>query len=202
MRVILCSASSRRRDILNTAGIKHEIIVSDCEEIITSLSPSDVVCELSCQKAKAVYDKADIIPDSCEDILFIGSDTVVALEGEIFGKPKNTEDAKVMLGKLSGKVHQVYTGVTLIYLLKNTDKSQCKINTFYEKTDVCVASLSEEEIADYVASGEPMDKAGAYGIQGLFSKYILSITGEYNNVVGFPIARFIQEIKRYRQKCQ
>ena len=195
MRVILCSGSSRRRDILNTAGIKHEVIVSDCEEKLTSKVPSKVVCELSYQKVMDVFRKTDFEQGREEDTVLIGADTIVAFGDEIYGKPKDVNDAKAMLGKLSGKTHQVYTGVTFIYLPKNADKNKSLKKTFYEKTEVNVAALTEGEIVDYVNSGEPMDKAGAYGIQGLFSKYILGINGDYNNVVGFPVARFVQELK-------
>ncbi|MCR4807612.1 MAG: Maf family protein, partial [Lachnospiraceae bacterium] len=181
MKVILGSSSPRRREILTQAGIEYEVIVSDCEEVISSTVPSEVVKELSRQKAEDVFKKAlDKYWDD-KDMLVIGADTVVAFEDTIYGKPSDRDDAIRMLKNLSGRVHQVYTGVTLL----TGDK---KI-TFADATDVSVYEVSNEEIEKYVDSGEPMDKAGAYAIQGGFAKFIKEIKGEYNNVVGFPIAR-------------
>lgn len=174
MKVVLASASPRRSMILEQAGIAFEVCVSEVEEKITQSAPELVVEELSAQKAE------DVAKKYTGDELIIGADTVVAARGRILGKPKDETDAALMLRELSGAVHQVYTGVTLI-------RSGRKV-TFHAVTDVSVCRLTEKEIRDYVNSGEPMDKAGAYAIQGLFGKYISGINGEYNNVVGLPIA--------------
>lgn len=176
MKIVLASASPRRKEILHTAGIGFEVCVSNVEEVITQSEPGLVVEELSRQKAEDVAKK---YPD---DALIIGADTVVAVHGKILGKPKDREDAKAMLRELSGDVHQVVTGVTLI-------RGEMK-HSFHTVTDVTVCELTEEEINSYVNLDEPMDKAGAYAIQGLFGKYITKIDGEYNNVVGFPVAAF------------
>ncbi len=188
MKVILGSASPRRKEILGQAGIEYEVIVSDCEEIITKSMPVDVVKELSKQKAEDVLKKALLKYGPQEDLLVIGADTVVAFEDSIYGKPKDRDDAVRMLRSLSGHVHQVYTGVTLI-------RGDMRI-TFADCTDVSVYDVSDDEIAGYVDTGEPMDKAGAYAIQGGFARYIRGIHGEYNNVVGFPIARTLNELKK------
>ncbi len=174
MKVILASASPRRSDILKQAGIPFEVCVSDIEENSTAAKPADVVEELSAQKA------GDVAGKYPADVLVIGADTVVAIDGKILGKPGDAMAALEMLHLLSGKTHQVYTGVTLCH---NGER-----HTFHVCTDVKVRELSEEEIDSYVNSKEPFDKAGAYAIQGLFCKYITEIHGEYNNVVGLPIA--------------
>ncbi|MCR5233257.1 MAG: Maf family protein [Lachnospiraceae bacterium] len=197
MKVILGSASPRRRDILTRAGIEYEVIVSDVEEAVSKTDPAEVVEELSGQKAEDVWDKAvklysakqdDINAYSEDELLVIGADTIVALDGLIYGKPKDRQDAIRMLKNLSGRTHQVYTGVTVIIGGRRI--------SFAAATDVSVYEVSDKEIERYVDSGEPMDKAGAYAIQGGFARYIKEIRGEYNNVVGFPIARLIYELKR------
>ncbi|MDO4521995.1 MAG: Maf family protein [Eubacteriales bacterium] len=180
-KLILASGSPRRRELLTQAGIPFEVIVSNAEERITKSEPGEIVEELSCCKAQAV---AKQYPDR----LVLGSDTVVVLDKEILGKPKNEEDAVRMLTALQGRVHQVYTGVAFI---RGT-----KIHTFHEKADVYVYPMSAEEIRAYVDGGDPMDKAGAYGIQGSFARYIEKIQGEYNTIVGLPIGRVYQELKK------
>lgn len=188
MKVILGSASPRRREILTQAGIDFDIIVSDCEEVITKKIPGEVVEELSLQKAEDVRNKVLEKYGSADDFLVIGADTVVAFGNTIYGKPADRDDAIRMLKSLSGRIHQVYTGVTVIWGKKRITFSDC--------TDVSVYEVSDDEIAGYVNSGEPMDKAGAYAIQGGFARYIKEIRGEYNNVVGFPIARTLYELKK------
>ncbi len=186
MKVILGSASPRRKEILSQAGIAFEVIVSDCEERITKSVPPEVVEELSGQKAEDVWKKAAGKYGS-DELLVIGADTIVAFGHTIYGKPKDEDDAVRMLKTLSGATHQVYTGVTVI----NAGRTL----TFSECTDVTMYDVSDEEIRAYVASGEPMDKAGAYAIQGGYARYIKEIRGEYNNVVGFPVARMVHELK-------
>jgi MAF protein len=127
------------------------------------------------------------------DILVIGADTVVAYENQILGKPKDEEDARRMLLMLSGKTHSVYTGVTFVFIDKDGRTGE---HCFYEKTDVSMHTLTEEEIDRYISSGDPMDKAGSYGIQGRFAIHIKGIHGDYNNVVGLPVARLYQELRK------
>lgn len=191
MQVVLASASPRRTELLTQGKIRHLVMPSHCEEVITSDVPSQVVEELSVQKAEDVYRQYE--KEHSEDFLVIGSDTVVAVAGKILGKPKDEEDAFQMISMLQGKAHQVYTGVTL--LIKKDGKQIRK--TFHECSDVHVYPMSKEEIREYIATGEPMDKAGAYGIQGAFGVYIRGIEGDYNTIVGLPLARVYQEMKEY-----
>ncbi len=187
MKIILASASPRRKELLKQIGIDFEICVSDVEEIITETIPARVVEELSIQKAGAV------LQQTTGDVIVIGADTVVALDDMILGKPRDEEHAKEMLRSLQAKEHQVHTGVT-IYSRKDGKE---KRNTFSECTKVKFYPMTEAEIKQYVESAEPMDKAGAYGIQGLGACYVERIDGDYNNVVGLPIARLYQELKYY-----
>jgi MAF protein len=189
IKVILASKSPRRSELLSRAGIKFECMVSEKEEKITSSVPSDVVKSLSLQKAEEVFLKAACLPE--ENILIIGADTVVEKDGVILGKPENREDAYRMLTLLSGSVHSVYTGVTLIYQADGKKK----IKTFAEETKVYMYPISEEEKWEYIATGECDDKAGSYAIQGLAGRFIKKIEGDYNNVVGLPVASVYQKIK-------
>ena len=185
MKLILASASPRRKELLGKTGLKFEIIPAKGEEVITKTLPWEVVEELSFQKAKEI---ADLQTEEC---IVIGSDTIVAKGEEIMGKPKDEADAFRMLSEIADDVHQVYTGVTLI----RTGKEP-KILTFSEKTDVFVYPMSDEEIKSYIATGDPMDKAGAYGIQGDFAIHVKGIAGDYYNVVGLPIGKVYQELKQ------
>lgn len=192
-KVILASKSPRRRELLTQIGIEYECIVSDTEEIITETEPDKVVCRLSEEKAMAVAGNYDVNSVS-ERIIFIGADTVVARDLQILGKPVSVEDAVDMLMSLQGKEHQVYTGVCI--LVYESGRLINKIS-FAECTNVYMYATSKEDIKEYVASGEPMDKAGAYGIQGLGAVLVEKIEGDYNNVVGLPVGRIYREIKNY-----
>lgn len=191
-KIILASASPRRRELLAQIGMEFEVITSKCEEIITKDIPCEIVMELASEKACEVYDNVMSDSDSGE-IVVIGADTIVVHNGRIMGKPVDETDAVAMLTELCGDVHQVYTGVALIW---NKDGCMCS-HSFYECTDVYVSAASDEEIKAYAATGDPMDKAGAYGIQGRFAAFIKKIDGDYNNVVGLPVGRVYQELKGY-----
>lgn len=132
--------------------------------------------------------------ESEEDVLVIGADTVVALEGQILGKPSDREHAAEMLRRLAGNIHEVYTGVTLLY---RSGSGTVQRKVFHERTKVEFFPMTEEEIQCYVRSGDCMDKAGAYGIQGYFARYVRGIEGDYNNVVGLPVGRLYQEAKEW-----
>ena len=190
-RVILASASPRRLDLLRQVGIEPEIEPSHVEEVITSTVPDQVVMELSRQKAEDIA-----ALHTGEDAIVIGADTVVAYDGKILGKPKDEADAVRMIRSFQGKVHQVYTGVTLVFCGKAAENAaeQWKTITFAEKTEVFVCSMTEQQIEDCVKTGEPMDKAGAYGIQGRFAVWVKGISGDYNNVVGLPLGRVCREL--------
>lgn len=179
-KIILASGSPRRRELLEQIGVKFEIHKAEGEEKIASSIPEEAVKELSLQKAKEVSGKYD------GDVI-IGADTVVAVDGQILGKPADRADAVRMLRLLQGKNHQVITGVTV--LLKKNGRT---VN-FAEVTKVYIFPMTEEQIEQYIETGEPMDKAGAYGIQGKFAVYVSGIEGDYNNVVGLPVGRLYQE---------
>lgn len=198
-QIILASASPRRKELLEKIGAEFVVCPAKGEEIITEEEPSAVVMELSRQKAEEVasgvltYNEQHAELVTPQDILVIGADTVVAYENQILGKPKNEEDARRMLSMLSGKKHSVYTGVTFVFIDKDGRNGE---HCFYEKTDVSMYTLTEDEIDRYISSGDPMDKAGSYGIQGRFAIHIKGIQGDYNNVVGLPVARLYQELKK------
>nr|WP_288809546.1 Maf family protein [uncultured Anaerostipes sp.] len=180
--IILASASPRRKEILELADLKFDIMPSNAQEITTKTAPNEVVMELASIKAKDIYKKSE------KQSMIVGADTVVAYQGQILGKPTDEADAKRMLTMLSGQTHEVYTGVCVI--------EDGKTKTFYEETKVTFYEISDEQIDHYIKTGEPMDKAGSYGIQGKAAVFIKGIEGDYYNVVGFPIARFLQEITK------
>lgn len=190
MKYILASKSPRRKELLQLLGIPFEIEVSDEEETITSTDPGKVTEELSLQKAMAVAAKRN-------EGIVIGADTVVSVDGRILGKPKDREDARTMITLLQGRAHEVYTGVSLVDAAGDRETV-----TFHIGTKVNVATMTEAEIEGYISSEEPYDKAGGYGIQGLFSKYIESIEGDYFNVVGLPVHALYVAIKKGDKKIQ
>lgn len=191
MKIYLASASPRRKELLKQVGISFRVMPGTVEEKITKDKPDEVVEELSYQKAADVCGR--LMEEKQEDFVVIGADTVVSAWGKILGKPADKEDAVRMLKSLQGVSHQVYTGVTIAW--KNRDISPMYA-TFSECTDVTMYPMTEEEIRQYVDSGEPMDKAGAYAIQGLCAAHIQGICGDYNNVVGLPVGRLCQELKK------
>lgn len=186
-RIILASQSPRRRELLTQIGLKFEVIPSTVEEVITSTNSVEVVQELAQQKARDVAEVAGREMEK-DSLLVIGADTIVVYEGKILGKPGDKEDAVRMLTMLQGKEHSVYTGVALL-------SGEQEI-VFAEETRVQMCPMTPEEIAWYVNTGEPMDKAGAYGIQGLCARFVRQIQGDYNNVVGLPVGRIYQELKK------
>ena len=187
--IVLASGSPRRKELLAKTGLKFSVVVSGGEEKAETSDPAETVEKLSLDKASAV---ADLLQAVKEPQLIIGADTVVACDGEILGKPSDREDAFRMLWKLQGQTHQVYTGVTLLLKKKHTWQA----HTFSEKTDVQFYPVSREELLAYIETGEPMDKAGSYGIQGGFGIYVKGICGDYNNVVGLPVGRLVYELKK------
>lgn len=189
--IILASGSPRRRELLTMLFEEFEVIVSDCDEIMTSHDPEKVTEELALQKAEAV---AVGLPPRTDPVIVIGADTVVSIDGKILGKPADQKQAVDMLRVLSGKSHNVSTGVALVGL---EDGRQTRLKVFSETTKVRVAELTEEEIISYVNTSEPYDEAGAYGIQGIFGKHIQGIEGDYNNVVGLPVHRLYEELKDF-----
>lgn len=171
--ILLASQSPRRRELLAQIGCSFEVLVSDAEEVMTdALAPEDVVRENARCKALAV---AKLRPD----VPVLGADTVVARAGHIYGKPKDAADARHMLASLAGGAHEVLTGIALVHGGTVWDD--------VARTRVFFAPMTQEEIVRYVATGEPMDKAGAYAVQGRAAAFIERIEGSYSNVVGLPL---------------
>lgn len=190
MKLILASESPRRKELLNQIGMEFEVMSCGGEAPVAVTMPWKIVEEHAMQKAEAVAFNVT------EPVVIVGADTVVALEDCILEKPKSKEEAKAMLQKLQGNVHQVYTGVVIIKKYADGTLEKTK---FHECTKVTFYEMSAQEIEDYVNTGEPMDKAGSYGIQGIGAKYIKEISGDYNNVVGLPVARLYQELKQEKR---
>jgi len=175
-KIILASASPRRKELLELIGIPFSVVPSTAEEVIKEgLTPAEIVESLSLMKAQSVS-------DNLQDGLVIGSDTIVVLDGEILGKPLNEDDAFKTLQKLQGRAHYVFSGVAVI----EAETGRKKVS--HQVTKVYMCELTDEEIADYIATKEPMDKAGSYGIQGLGAINIEKIEGDFFNVVGLPLA--------------
>ena len=186
IKIVLASASPRRKELLNQVGLNPVIEPSGIEEIITTTIPKEAVIELSLQKAE------DVAKKQLPGTVVIGADTVVAAGGKILGKPKTHEEAFEMIDSFQGKTHNVFTGVTLILCGEN----KMTVRSFAEQTDVHVYPMTSEEIRLYAEDEEPMDKAGAYGIQGRFAAFVKGIDGDYSNVVGLPVGRVYQELKQ------
>lgn len=211
VRLVLASASPRRRELLSQIGLEFTVMPSTKEENAKTTEAGVLVQELSRQKAVDIWeqlsggqgqnpdaDQEQISEETQEpnlngkrqsELLVIGADTVVCCEGKILGKPHSREAAAEMLTALQGRSHDVYTGVTLY--------SQSETVTFFECTQVEFYPMTEVEISEYIDSKEPMDKAGAYGIQGLGARFVKGIRGDYNNVVGLPVGRLYQELKSH-----
>ena len=243
VRLVLASASPRRRELLSQIGLEFTVMPSTKEENAKATEAGALVQELSRQKAEDIWEQLSggqgqnpdanqaqnpdanqgqisdanqaQNPDANQEqlsdadqeqisgkmrepnlngkrqpeLLVIGADTVVCCEGKILGKPHSREAAAEMLTVLQGRSHEVYTGVTLY--------SQSEAVTFFECTQVEFYPMTEAEISDYIDSKEPMDKAGAYGIQGLGARFVKGIRGDYNNVVGLPVGRLYQELKSH-----
>lgn len=198
-KIILASASPRRKEILNTMGIKYQLMVADVEEVVSETEPGKMVEALASVKAEAVLNKYRQLEEGnkgnkgnksnekYEPFIIIGADTMVFYKGQALGKPKNEEDAYRMLSMLSGGSHEVITGVSII--ISNNEVERI---SFAVSTQVRFVDLTDKQIRDYIATGEPMDKAGAYAIQGKFGIYVKEIVGDYYNVVGFPIAKIYE----------
>lgn len=181
--LVLASNSSRRRKLLEDIGIEFETITNDVsEELEVGLSPQECVMTLSKRKAEAALAKR---PDD----IIVAADTSVFLEGEIIGKPINDEEAFEILKKISGKAHKVYTGVTII------DNKQSV--TFYEVTQVFMKPYNDIQIYDYIKTGEPFGKAGAYAIQGLGGQLVDYYEGDFFTVVGLPVKKLQEKLKKF-----
>ena len=193
MKYILASASPRRKELLAQAGFTFDVCPSGAEERIEGESPAKIVEGLAALKARDIIDKS--LGSMREDFTVIGADTVVAYQGEILGKPTDQEEALAMLSMLANRTHQVYSGVCPIQM-----KGEKKYTrTFHVCTQVTFYPVSREELLSYIRTGDPMDKAGSYGIQGPFAVHIKEIQGDYNNVVGLPIAKLYHELREMEE---
>jgi septum formation protein len=187
MKLILASASPRRAEILADAGISFALLAVNVDESPLSGESAEAMCRrLADAKARAAVSRIGTVS---EPIIVVAADTTVEIDGEILGKPASAEAAREMLRKLSGRNHRVLTALSLIRLPDGATRSDL------ESTAVCFSALSEKEIEEYVATGEPMDKAGAYGIQGRAGIFIERIEGCYFNVVGLPLAALYRNLK-------
>ena len=188
-KIFLASASPRRSEIMTLAGLSFRVIEPHCDEDTDERSPDKYVMELSRRKAEAGHEliRETVREDCCGDYIVIGADTIVFSDEKILGKPRDEEQAFEMLRALSGNTHEVYTGVTV--------KSQDTAVSFFEKTQVSFFDIPDGYLMDYVKTGEPMDKAGAYGIQGRGCFLVEKINGDYFNVMGLPIARLMKILR-------
>lgn len=189
MKYILASKSPRRRELLGMLGITFEIEPAVGEERIVGDTPQEIVQNLASAKAQEIAEH-----HAGEDVTVIGADTIVVCEGEILGKPKDREDMARMIRMLSGRVHEVYTGVA-IHRVACGEHLTDDVRTFAECTRVHFYPMDEQEIRDYAAHSDGMDKAGGYGIQSDAAIYISGIEGDYQNVVGLPVARLYHELR-------
>ena len=193
-KIILGSASPRRRELLSQIGVSFEVRTSGREEIYHSAIPEEIVRELALMKAENVAgDLTDEQNEAPKDTIVIGADTIVVLDGKILGKPVDEKDAADMIGALQGRSHEVYTGVAILDYDAQGEKN---VSVHAVGTKVYVNPMDEAEVSAYIDTGEPMDKAGAYGIQGRFAAYIDRIEGDYYNVVGLPVSYVYQALKR------
>ncbi|MCR5790881.1 MAG: Maf family protein [Lachnospiraceae bacterium] len=187
-KIILASGSPRRRELLTQAGLQFEVIKSDADETITKTEPAEIVKELSSRKAAAALQCFPPETASEPAPLIVAADTIVVLDGKVLGKPEDQADALAILKSLSGRAHKVYTGVCVL-----TPGDEKPALLFAEETQVEMCAFSEEDILSFIATGIPMDKAGAYAIQGLGSFLVKGIIGDFHNVMGFPLGRFLRE---------
>ncbi|AEM78411.1 septum formation protein [Thermoanaerobacter thermohydrosulfuricus] len=184
MKIVLASKSPRRRELLSNLGLDFEVIESNVEEFSNEKHPSRYVMDLSFNKAMLVAKKLK------EEAIVIGADTIVVIEDKVLGKPKDRDEAYIMLKSLQGRVHTVYTGITIVRT------KDFKYVSDFEETKVWIKKLQDEEIFNYIDTGECYDKAGAYAIQGFGALIVEKIVGDYFNVVGLPISKLFDILKR------
>jgi septum formation protein len=189
MKLILASASPRRAEILRNAGIQYEIRKTDVDESrLADESPGDYVRRLALAKAVSAAARNRNLDD---EVIVLGADTVVVVDADILGKPVSPDDARTMLRRLSGRIHEVHTGLALLQIPATLQR------VVEEVTRVHFASLTEREIEDYIATGEPFGKAGAYAIQGIGGRYVTRLEGCYFNVMGLPLARLWSLLREF-----
>lgn len=189
-KIVLASGSPRRKELMKLLYDSFDVIESNCMEMSSSMDPEEMTKEIAMQKALHVAEEHQL-----KDAVIIAADTVVNLDYEIMVKPKDRDDAYMMIQRLNGRSHQVSTGVAVL-MTDSEARVRLRLD-FAETTIVEVAPMEEEEIQAYLDTNEPYDKAGGYAIQGAFAKHITKIVGDYNNVVGLPVARIYKEINEF-----
>lgn len=190
--LILASGSPRRKELIGWIGVPFVVVKSDVEEISSHTDPLDVVADLARQKGEDVLQKVKILDPKRPLPMVVSSDTMVCLNDKIYGKPKDRDEARVMLQELSGKVHQVYTSVCIHYYSQN---EEIKTFEFVEKSDVEFQKILPDVLEIYLQSDDSLDKAGSYGIQGQALTFIKGLNGSYTNVMGFPLSEFVFKLK-------
>lgn len=191
-RVILASGSPRRSNLLTTLGINFEVIVSDIDEtIVGNPTPQEYVTGLAKQKAEAVLSRVAATAGS-RKILVVAADTSVVMDDRILGKPQDQEDAQHMLEQLSGRSHKVYTGIAVVSLNAN---GGTRVQTDIDVSDVYFRKLHSKEISAYIATGEPMDVAGSYALQGIASCFVERIEGCVTNIIGLPVPKVVSLLR-------
>lgn len=188
MALILGSQSPRRKELLSWLNVPFTIVTADLEEVSHETDPDNVAVDLASQKAHAVYEKVK----NLDYPFVIASDTIVVLGEKIYGKPKDKAEARSILHELSDKTHQVITGVS--FLFKEPLTERVREHTFFDLTEVTFNEISGELMDNYIATGDSLDKAGAYGIQGPSLTFISNVNGSYSNVVGFPLDKVVTEL--------
>lgn len=189
LKLILASSSPRRKELLGHLKLPYEIIIKNIPEESTHTDPVKFSAEIAFLKNEAVF------KDQREDCLVISADTIVCLGKKIYGKPRDVNEARAFLNELSDNSHSVYTAVTLGLKLNG----ESKVHSFVEETKVTFNKISPELMERYLATGDSLDKAGAYGIQGPSLTFISKVEGDYSNVVGFPLSRFVAECEAFLQ---
>lgn len=197
-RIILASQSPRRRQLLDLLGLEYEVIASNIEEIVPPTiaeqsSAEQTVTSLARQKAFAVGEALHQNNKPSEELIIVAADTIVVMDNNVYGKPASTNEAEAILQALCGKTHQVYTGLALLYFDSARSSMQCLTES--ERSLVTFRKYSQAEIKAYVATGEPMDKAGAYALQGIGAYLIDKIEGCYTNVIGLPVPKLVKMLR-------
>ena len=188
-QLILGSQSPRRKELLSWLNIPFSILTADLDEISNESSPEAIAVDLASQKARAVFEKID----SLTNPFVISSDTIVVHNQKIYGKPKDSAEARMILSELSDRTHLVITGVS--FLFKDLTTQKIREHLFYDSTEVTFNEITPDLMNNYISTGDSLDKAGAYGIQGPSLTFISKVNGSYSNVVGFPLDKVVGELK-------
>lgn len=186
--LVLGSQSPRRKELLSWLNIPFKIITADLAEISTETVSEKIAMDIASQKAHAVFAQSSGVSNP----FIISSDTIVVLNEKLYGKPKDKDDARVILSELSDKTHQVVTGVS--FLFKDINSNKMREHLFYDSTEVTFNEITKDLMDSYIATGDSLDKAGAYGIQGPSLTFITKVNGSYSNVVGFPLDKVVSEL--------